>query len=287
LLVGPTYTTQKMSKCSIVLLALIGLVACSHAFQTASILQHQHSRNLGVSCFAEKKLSYAEQLKLAKEAKAKGQTYGEVAPKRALSPAQELQFKKLTGAADADDDLPFTDEIYEDMAFILSKLEARCRKGTLLKPREVPLFSAAVGRVVADMRSPQGRRPQLNTAAGGGRATTDSLDASNDELAGIREVPLRNADLDYAKRLDEAAAAATVTETIGGVKMEMQIRKDSQHYVEGMETMTPDEYRKAMDQKIRDVRTARRQAGYKYGGRQLDDYFSSLSKPRDSDEDEK
>mmetsp|Transcript_1764 Transcript_1764/g.2385 ORF Transcript_1764/g.2385 Transcript_1764/m.2385 type:complete len:234 (-) Transcript_1764:281-982(-) len=187
--------------------------------------------------FAEK-LSYTERLRLAQEAKRKGKPANQAAPAPVRSPEQVAQAKQIAGSTDPEDSLPFSDQIYEDMSYVIGKLQNRLRNRILLTPDELSKFEAAAGRIVADGRN--------------GGYTADNF-------------------------LPEEEPEPVIQETIEGVKVQMKIDKKSQHYIDGMETMTPDEYRAAMDQKIRQMRGARRQAGYQGGGQQQKDYFDSLS----------
>jgi hypothetical protein len=174
--------------------------------------------------------------------------------------------RKAAGVPDSvDDEYPknFEDKLLADMQSALLKLERRVQEGPgALSLLEVEELDGELSRVIAEMRANGDQRPikpksadpsgDLKSAAPSATATATSVGSSN-------------------SLLDEEGEAYDGKGGMGQPKGTINT-----YIIEGMEEMSSEEYRLALERSLIDRQAARRQAGV-VGNKSTWDYMSQLN----------
>ena len=135
-----------------IILALCVLIGAVVGFQ-------QH-RTPQIRCFRGTRLSsYAEQLRRAKEARSGGGAgQAESSAASYQPPAPMPQSNSAPGAAQQNSDTPFSDDVYEHLSFVISKLSGRMKNSEALNGNDLQKFMNSVDAIITDMQ-PMGSVP--------------------------------------------------------------------------------------------------------------------------------
>jgi hypothetical protein len=164
--------------------------------------------------------------------------------------------------------LPFDDELYSHLKYVIEKLTGRMKSSTILTPDEFRMFEESVKIIIQDAR-------------GGGdvavsSAPTVAASATATATARAAAVPLAPPTPTPAR-----APATAVSKPQPTPKTEKSsVYAAGSWDIEGMETMTSDEYYSALNKRIAESKAKRKAAGETIGGRSSDLYQESLNRPR-------
>ena len=126
----------------------------------------QQCRTSQIRCFRGTRLSsYAEQLRRAKEARSGGGAgQAESSAASYQPPAPIPQSNSAPGAAQQNSDTPFSDDVYEHLSFVISKLSGRMKNSESLNGNDLQKFMNSVDAIIADMQ-PMGSVPATEKGA--------------------------------------------------------------------------------------------------------------------------
>jgi hypothetical protein len=197
--------------------------------------------------------------------------------KKPLSPAELLaQVRKSKGLPEEiEDEAPsklFEEPLYDDMRNILLTLEKRVDDGPgSLSMLEVEEFSAMTNRVLNEMKEKEADR-----VAG----RSDNLaSAAPAQTAAVAAAPAAPAPAAVAPPATEAVSVLKdLAESEGpGYDGKFGVADGTTNtwIIPGMDEMSPEEYRAAIQQSISDRQSKRKSTGH-YGNRQTWDYLNNL-----------
>jgi hypothetical protein len=157
----------------------------------------------------------------------------------------------------------FGNEVLEDMQQALLALELRVKQGPgSLSALEIEELDGQLQRILVDMRANQHMKPQKPVRVAEESAPADAVAPK------LVATPVQNEITDTS--LDESP------DYDGKGGMGLSKGTSNTYLLEGMEEMTPEEYRYKLQKSVSDRQEQRKLSG-KYGNRQTWDYLSSLT----------
>lgn len=171
--------------------------------------------------------------------------------------------------------LLFHDDLLNDMQLALLAMEKRIQEGpNSLSQVQVAELEERLQRIVKDMRENAHKRPAkpVRTEDHDNQAQAGTLQSASAPLTQSSRAP--HAETIENKIMDTSMDEGPLYDGRGG--MGQPKGTVNTYIIEGMDEMTTDEYRLALQQSIIDRQTERRQSGAALGGRGTSDYFSSL-----------
>ena len=180
-------------------------------------------------------------------------------------------------------DLPFDDDMYDHLKFVISKFTARMKSPTVLSQEELSKLEYSISAIIQDSAEMDGR--------GQGGAYVPEIVSSPYETTIAATTPSKATLFVPEKVEDVDDDPVDVTDKLGGWHKAVQDEdgKDnpfnalfkgatSTWDIPGKENMTTEEYYKAINKRISLGKEMRK--GQPQGGRASDDYLESLSKKR-------
>jgi len=261
------------------------LLGSGNAFQ-APVPTPYVSRSLQRIIFAQsaegpedlaKPPSYAQILKKAREARKQGKNVNaalraqrQQAPKKAQDPSAAAASN--TPAAASYDNLPFSDEIYEAIVLVLKLLPKRVKGNTVLSDEEKQKLDDAITAIVADSQGiDKSEVPAAPQATPAPQAITpeNSLVSQNEDEDGS-EIDMDEEDIGNSEKKN----------IVYKTTKEMSPGTANTYYMEGLDAMTPTEYRAALDAKIQRMREERLKQGVRAGAHYQEEYFNAIRTPQ-------
>ena len=156
----------------VVLLVAVTLCLFSGAFGFLGVPRSETLRRNYSVRFA----SYADQLRTAKLAKAGRGGSSPVLPKAPTPPVASAT--RAESVAQPSSALPFEQDVYENLNFVIGKLSSRMKSGKVLSEEELDQFKAAVGVIVSDAGTVPAVPQQSQAAFSRTQPPQDSPDSS-------------------------------------------------------------------------------------------------------------
>lgn len=213
----------------------------------------------------------------------------------ALTSEEILAKSRQAAGQPLEDSLPmvFDDIILKDFQEALLTLEKRVQDGPgSLESAEIDTLTEQLNRIVEEMHQNAHRRHQKPTRGQSPPESSSSTAAPPQMAAATAPPTQREAPVAGSATVSPPAASVTSVESDdegpaydGSGGMGQPRGTVNTYIIEGMDEMTSDEYRLALQQSIIDKQRARRAAG-KVGARGSLDYMNSLS-PDDTDAQER
>jgi len=170
--------------------------------------------------------------------------------------------------------LPFTDELYEDLKFVVGKLTAKIKSDTSMTSEDLEKFRLSVNNILSDALDEDVEIPAIPVE-------TASLTAENGDSTKAQQATEPKPPQPAAPKATEvdnepdagAGPVTTAEEAFSGLR-----GKTSTWEVDGMENMTTEEFYAALNKRNADVRKRLRDSGIVSGGaQQVDDYLAGLN----------
>lgn len=213
-------------------------------------------------------LEQAKQRKLATKANPIAQ---QVVPRTSTNADKTSSGVAIGSAAIGDSDYPFSDEMYEHLKFVITKLTHKIKSDTSLTPEELDRFEDSVIAILLDATGVSAVSADITDQFGDTENDDSSYSEISDHGASAHDVADHAQGIETANYLSEAQDQSQYS----GRAFDSFKGLGSTWRVPGMDSMTTEEYYDALNKRNSQIRAARKATESRY---HMDDFLNNLTR---------